>query len=232
MEREPVTTSRTVRDEPATETVVREEYRDVDRGMDVHAAAAGAIARDPITWGPIWAGVLTAFGLFLLLSLVALAGGLALVEVNGAGQPAQDLPVDLIGSIVTGLFLVVAFFAGGFAASWSGGLVDEGRGIFHGFLVWALAMVLLLLFAALGIGQIFGTAGQIFAGLGPGAVPDPNVDPQQLTEALQTAAWQTTFAIVLALASAVLGGFVGTMDQVQRRWSDYTSRFYTTRARR
>jgi len=227
MERETRTTRATMRDEPRTRTVVREE-RDVDRAPDMEAAAVSAIARDPITWGPIWAGVLTAFGLFILFSLIALAAGLALVEFGPGGQPGGgDVPVDLIASIVSGLFLVLAFFSGGFVASWSAGLIEEGRGILHGFLVWTLALVLLLLFAALGLGQVFGAAGQIFAGqFAPGMVPNVDVDPQQLTEAAQTAAWQTVFAIVLALAAAVLGGFVGTMDQVSRRWTDYTGRFY------
>lgn len=235
MERETRTTRATMRDEPRTRTVVREE-RDVDRGPDMDAAAVSAIARDPITWGPIWAGVLTAFGLFILFSLIALAAGLALIEFGPGGQPSGggDVPVDVIASIVSGLFLVLAFFAGGFVASWSAGLMEEGRGILHGFLVWTLAIVLLLLFAALGLGQVFGAAGQMFAGqFTPGMVPNVDVDPQQLTEAAQAAAWQTVFAIVLALASAVLGGFVGTMDSVSRRWTDYTGRFYgSDRARR
>ena len=223
MERETRTTRATLRDEPRTRTVVREQH-DVDRAPDLDAAALNAIARDPITWGPIWAGVLTAFGLFLLFSLIALAGGLALVNFDQPGAGA-DVPVDLIASIVTGLFLVVAFFAGGFAASWSAGLIEEGRGILHGFLVWALSMVLLLLVAALGAGQIFGAAGEIFQ-FTPGSLPDVDVNPEQLTEAAQAAAWQTVFAVVLALVAAVLGGLVGTMDQVSRRWTDYTGRFY------
>jgi hypothetical protein len=222
MERETRTTEPVVREEPRRTTVVREEHP-VDRGVDVRAAAAGAIARDPITWGPIWAGVVTAFGLFILFSLLALAAGMALIEFNGPRGVGQDVPVDLVASIVTGLFLVAAFFAGGFVASWSAGLVEEGRGILHGFLVWALAMVLLLVFAAFGAGQLFGAAGEIFA-FTPGQF-DIDVDRQQLTEAAQAAAWQSLFAIFLALVAAVLGGFVGTMEQVSRRWDDYTARY-------
>lgn len=196
-----------------------------DTRVRVETAAVGAIARDPITWGPIWAGVLTAFGLFILFSVLALAAGMAVVDFGGGGGgAAEDVPVDLIASVVSGLFLVVAFFAGGFTASWSGGLVDEGRGILHGFLVWALAVVLMLVFAALGLGQVFGAAGEIFAGqFAPGAVPNVDVSPEQLAEAVESASWATVLATVLAMASAVLGGFVGTMESVSRRWDGYTA---------
>jgi hypothetical protein len=229
-DRDPVN-RRPARDEPRRDTVVTEEARHetrgatATRGMDVETAAAGAIARDPLSWGPIWAGVLTAFGLFLIMSLIGLAAGLQTVELGAApGNGEEAVSPDMIALIVTGIFLVVAFFAGGFVSSWSAGLVDEGRGILHGFLVWALFIVLLLLFAGLGIGQVFGAAGAIFGGqFSPGAV-DIDVNQQQLLEAFQDAAWQTLFAVVLALAAAVLGGLVGTREEFSRKWDDYTTR--------
>ncbi len=220
---------RPARDVPRTETVVHEDAR-VASGrpgsvMDVQTAAAGAVARDPLSWGPIWAGVLTAFGLFLIMSLIALAAGLQAVNLGGAGAGGEDVPVNAIAAIITGLFLVVAFFAGGFVSSWSAGLQDEGRGILHGFLVWALFILLLLVFASFGLGSAFGAAGSIFAGdFSPGAVPNVDVDAEQLLEAFQEAAWQTLFAIVLALAAAVLGGLVGTREDFARKWDDYTTR--------
>jgi len=218
MERETRTTRATMRDEPVREERVRvAERTDLHRrDVDVQDAAAAAIARDPISWGPIWAGVLTAFGLMFLFSLIGLAAGLATVDLTGDPTAGQDVPVDLIATIVTGLFLVLAFFVGGFVASWSSGLVDEGRGILNGFLVWALAVVLLLVFAALGAGQIFGAAGAAFGGgFTPGALPD--VDEQSLLEAFQSAAWQTVFAVVLAMAAAILGALLATRDEVRGR---------------
>jgi len=220
---------RAARDVPRTETVVHEDARvgsaRTGSVMDVQTAAAGAVARDPLSWGPIWAGVLTAFGLFLIMSLIALAAGLQAVDLGGAGTGGADVPVNAIAAIITGLFLVVAFFAGGFVSSWSAGLQDEGRGILHGFLVWALFILLLLVFASFGLGSAFGAAGSIFAGdFSPGAVPNVDVDAEQLLEAFQEAAWQTLFAIVLALAAAVLGGLVGTREDFARKWDDYTTR--------
>jgi hypothetical protein len=214
----------TVAREPRGAAVVKPDID--ERYIAPETAAAAALARDPITWGPIWAGVITAFGLFILFSLLAIAAGLAVVEFDGGAAAGEDVPVDMIASIVSGLFLVVAFFAGGLTASWSAGLVEEGRGILHGFLVWALSLVLLLVLAALGLGQVFGAAGEVFGQLGPGVIPNPDIDPEQLAQAAQDASWATVFAIVLAMASAILGGLVGTNESVSRRWSDYTAFAY------
>jgi hypothetical protein len=179
--------------------------------------AVAAAVPNTLSWGPIWAGVLTAFGLFLLFSMIAVAAGLTLVEFNG--DPAADVPADLVAMIITGLFLVVAFFAGGFVAAWSAGLTEEGPAILHGFLVWALALVLLLVFVGLGLGQVFGAAGQIFADqFAPGQVEVQ--DPQALADAFTDAAWQTVFAVVIAMAAAILGGLVAIRDEVRSRdWS-------------
>jgi hypothetical protein len=204
MERERTTTRTTVRDEPPRERVVE-------------PAGPAMVQTVELSWGPIWAGVLTAFGIFFLFSLIAVAAGLELVDLGGA--PAGDVPVNVLATIVTGIFLVVAFFAGGFTASWAAGRLDEGGGILHGFLVWALAIALILILAAAGLGQVFGAVGQIFAGRFTGGI-DVEVDPQQLLEAFQAAAWQSVFAVVLAMASAVLGGLVGTREEIRGRdWS-------------
>lgn len=177
---------------------------------------SGAVAPTHVGWGPIWAGVLTAFGLMFLLSILALAAGMTVVEFNG--DPTADVPVDLVAMIVTGLFLAVAFFAGGFVASWTAALVDEGPAILHGFLVWALAIVLVVVMAALGAGGVLGAAGQIFGPqFSPGQV---DVDAEALAAAFTEAAWQTVFAIVLAMAAAILGALVAIREEVRgRNWS-------------
>jgi len=189
------------------------------------AVATTVVQEDrSLTWGPIWAGVLTAFGLFMLFSLIALAAGLALVEFGQPGAGNGDVPVDLIATIITGLFMLVAFFAGGFVASWSANDTDESRGLLNGFLVWALALVLLLVFASLGLGQWLGAAGSIFAGqFTPGTVIPPDTDLEQVGQAFEAAAWQTVLAIVLAMAAAVLGGLVGTRDEFHQKFPYYRS---------
>src|SRR6478672_10589422 len=79
--------------------------------------------RQQLKWGPIWAGVVAAFGIFLLLSMLAIALGLQAAP----GVSGQDLGIG--ASIVTSVIILVAFFIGGFISSWSANLSDPGRAL-------------------------------------------------------------------------------------------------------
>ena len=108
-----------------------------------------------ISWSSILAGALIALAVLVLLSVTALAAGL---EVAPVGEGAEPLFGTAIASIVTGIFIVIAFGAGGLTAVWAAGYVEPGPAILHGFLVWALALLLLLALVALGLGGFGGTA--------------------------------------------------------------------------
>jgi hypothetical protein len=171
---------------------------------------------DLLSWGSIWAGLLTAFAVFVVLSLAAVAAGLQ-------ADPGADVQFRLgreAALIISGLFVVVAFFAGGFVASWSARLDDPEPAALHGFLVWALWLMLLLVLAGLGAGQVLGIAAQIFAPqFAPGA--DVNVDAGELLSQFRDASWQMLFAIVLAAASSVLGAVLATNDDLRARIPRY-----------
>jgi hypothetical protein len=188
--------------------------RDPVRAEPPVAVSTTAVAIDTpgqLSWGSIWAGLLTAFGIFILLSLVGLAAGLEVAPLDRAATPRWD---PTIGAIVTGLFIVLAFFTGGFMAAWTAGLADPGRATLHGFLVWALFVVLLLVLAALGIGGALGSATGIFRAFDAAA--------GDTVEIFREAAWGTVFALVLALAAAILGALIATRDEVRtREWPAY-----------
>src|SRR3954454_5307191 len=86
-----------------------------------------------ISWSSIVAGALIALAVLVLLSVTALAAGLEVAPVGDGGDP-QFGPVA--ASVITGLFIVIAFGAGGLTAVWAAGLVESGPAILHGFLVW------------------------------------------------------------------------------------------------
>ena len=175
-----------------------------------YGAPAGERAQ--LRWGPIWAGLLTALGLFVLLSLLAIAIGL---QATPAGGDA-DADLGLVASIVTSAIALVSFFMGGFVASWSANLTHPGRSALNGFLVWALWLLLVLLLAALGAGQVFGIAAELF---GPRGLTAPDVDAGDLVPTLRDGAWQTLLALALTAAAAALGGVVGSHDAVRRRFA-------------
>ena len=183
--------------------------------QDANTAVVASGEDDLLNWGAIWAGLLSAFAVFVLLSLAALAAGLTAAPVGDAGDPALGAQ---IAGILTGLFMVIAFFVGGFVTAWSARMADPEPAILHGFLVWALWIVLLIVFVGLGAGSALGLAAQVFGEqFAAGNAPDPNVNPEELLDTFRDAAWQTLFAMILAVTAAILGALLATRDEVRMR---------------
>ena len=157
-----------------------------------------------ISWSSILAGALIALAVLVLLSVTALAAGL---EVAPVGEGAEPLFGTAIASVVTGIFIVIAFGAGGLTAVWAAGLIESGPAILHGFLVWALALLLLLVLVALGLGGFGGTATFLGGGFEPETV-----------EEFEDAAWATVLALALGAGAAVLGGVLATREEISRVW--------------
>src|SRR6476469_1601687 len=112
-------------------TSTRVTQRVVDGSTDVARS-------DLISWSSIVAGVVTAFGLFVLFGAIAVAAGLESTDTPFKLGGAQ------VGSIIAGLFGVISFLVGGFVAAWTAH-VDEGdSAMMHGFLVWGRLVVLLV----------------------------------------------------------------------------------------
>lgn len=164
--------------------------------------------RDQVRWGPIVAGMLTALGTFLLLSLLGLAIGANTVRV-GRGQGDE---VAQGASIVTALIGLLSFFIGGFVAGRTAAVRGRGPGLLNGFLVWALGVSLILLLAALGVGQLFGAAGDLFEQYRALGSPDANVSPAQVNRQLRDAAIPAFLSMALPALAAAIGGLVGARD--------------------
>jgi len=182
---------------------------DVTRTRTTRRVMEGStdIARsDLISWSSIVAGVVAAFALFVLLGAVAVAAGLE----------ATDTPFKLggaqVGSIIAGLFGVLSFLVGGFVAAWTAHIDEGDNAIMHGFLVWGLFVVLLVLMISLGAGAALGSAAGILSTSVDKLTPDQ----------IQTAGWGTVFALAIAMASSILGALLATRpgirDSFARRW--------------
>ncbi|MBX3028551.1 MAG: hypothetical protein KF809_00190 [Chloroflexi bacterium] len=165
-----------------------------------------------LKWGPIWAGLLMALGVFFLLSLAAIATGLQ------AAPGAAEEDLGMVAVVVTSAIAIVSFFLGGFVSAWSAGLSDAGRAILNGFLVWTLWLAIVILLAALGFGALVGAMGALF---GDVAVTGPDVDPAELVDILRSSAWQTLLALGLTAVAATLGGAVGAREELRGRWRTF-----------
>jgi hypothetical protein len=172
---------------------------------DVEVAVVEVRPRAVVSWSSILAGALTALAVTVVLSVTALAAGLEVAPIRGDVDPKFGVAV---ASIITGLFIVLAFGAGGLTAVWAAGHVELGPAILHGFLVWALALVLMLGLVALGAGGAFGDAAAVFSS---------GFEPVDVA-ALQRAGWGAVLALALGAGSAILGGLLATREEISRVW--------------
>lgn len=160
---------------------------------------------DRVRWGPILGGMVTTLATILLLSILGVAIGLSVV---GPGGTVGDLTTG--AGIWGGLSALVAFFLGGWVAGRSEAISMSTRypfpGLLNGALVWATTVILLLLLSALGAGGALGYFGTSF-----------NAITGSLTtgEAV-TGAWTSFIALLLSLAAAMFGGWVGYTRQPGR----------------
>lgn len=209
----------------------------------VEVDVADVPMRDRIRWGPIIAGVVTAFAVLLFLTVLGIALGLsALGGDDDAGTWGTA------AGIWGGLTLLVAFFVGGWMAARSAATMSDSDGPLNGFVTGAATLLLLLWLATTALtgalGFFAGTVADIAGAAGPAAmeaveegavavpadaentateaVEDPAAAvPPEAQEAAETAAeaagpgaWGTTIAIILAIAAATLGGMVGRNERM------------------
>ena len=87
-----------------------------------------------LSWGSIFAGVVTFIALFMTFSLIGSAIGFGMVE------PTSNNPLDGVGTglmIWTVVTLILSLFGAGFVS----GVAARRVGLVHGFLTWATSMI-------------------------------------------------------------------------------------------
>ena len=138
------------------------------------------------SWGSVFAGMVAALGVWILLYAFGLALGLSTVN--------PDAPSSVRGSgIFTGVWSLIvpliALFVGGMVAGRGAGPVTRGEGAIHGLIVWGLTTVVGLwmvvsLFGSIvsGAGKLGQSAMQAGGQLIPGAMPkgDLQIDEKLL----------------------------------------------------
>jgi len=87
-----------------------------------------------LSWGSVFAGVVTFIALFMTFSLIGSAIGFGMVE------PTSNNPLDGVGTglmIWTVVTLILSLFGAGFVS----GVAARRVGLVHGFLTWATSMI-------------------------------------------------------------------------------------------
>lgn len=118
-----------------------------------------------ISWASIWAGVLVAAGLMLLLAALGVAIGVTSVDPGdtdpgkfGAGAAAW-----------AATSLLLSLFLGGLVATLTGAIYDRTTGLVEGVLVWVVSVLLFGWLATTGISMVAGGAFKLVTGIGAAA---------------------------------------------------------------
>jgi hypothetical protein len=136
-------------------------YREFDMATVVNEHVDVSLEGFRISWGGVWAGVLTVMGTLLFLTTLGLAVGIS------AADPG-NVDADALGTgaaIWTGLSLLIALFVGGMAATRLGMVFDKAAGAFEGALVWVLSFLVILWLASSGVQLVASGISGVFGGV-------------------------------------------------------------------
>lgn len=180
--------------------------------------------RDRVQWGPIAAGTISGLVLMLLLSVLGLAVGAS------AFEPGTDVTDWGTAAGIWGAISVLAsFFIGGWVAARTAAVGGNFAGLMNGLMAGAAILLLITWLATTGVGNVVGLLG---ANLGDIAefTTDLGGDPADAEQAadeaadaadeaaaaaadaydeVESGAWGTLLALILALGAAAVGGMVG-----------------------
>ncbi len=133
---------------------------------DVAVTVEDESSGDVVRWGPIVAGVVTAFTVLLFLTVLGIALGL-----SAFGEANASQSWGTAAGIWGGLSLLVAFFAGGWMAGRSAVPGLDRNGLLNGFVTGAATLLLLLWLATTALTGALGFFAGTVTGLADAAAP-------------------------------------------------------------
>lgn len=191
--------------------------REEERGELRPAVPENVLLRDRVRWGSVWAGVVVALGILLVLSATGVAIGFA---VTGIASTEAIRAISLALAIWTAFSAIIALFVGGYIAGRLMPLDTRGIGAAHGIVVWGLTLVIGAALDLIVIGLLLAFFGNTIAVIGPGTISEIRIGPAELRAIANTIASTSGWFILwslLALGSAVLGGYLGMVNSQKSR---------------
>ncbi|HUV04536.1 MAG TPA: hypothetical protein VMX94_05460 [Armatimonadota bacterium] len=206
----------------AEEGEVREEtVEEAGRKGGAAAVAAGipypqeraAVAfwtRDLVRWGPIWAGLLLALAIQVVLGTIGLAVAFGAYDPSAPNFAERVTSMLSIWTVISAL---IALFIGGFAAGRMAAVLGLRNGLVQGSMVWALALVGGMVLSTVGVVGLLGLAMDV-RGLIPGAGVTGE-GARALAATTARGAWMFVIGAIVAWAAAAGGGMLGTAAHVE-----------------
>lgn len=177
---------------------------------------------DRVRWGPIFAGLVIAISMQLVLSGIGAALGLSTI----AGSDAPRSNANEVGSAVgywSIISLLIALFLGGLTTARACGPMNRNTAILNGGILWATTLAISAWLLTSGVSGTFGlvlsNAGDIIdqAQQSGANLPatTPNVTAQETRNIAGNAAkigWSFAFGSLLSLIASLVGATVGTRN--------------------
>lgn len=190
--------------------------------------------RNRVQWGPIIAGLATAIATFLLMTVLGLALGASILDPADTSSE-----IGTWAAVWGAISAIFAFFVGGWIAAKTAAVGGPFSGLMNGLMVGATGLILLLYLTSTGLGNLFGTLSSNLGDIiniaqdqaqeegvtaeEAQAEAEANQDEAQaeveqtLAEAdtqstfdtVQESAFGTFLGLLLPLAAAALGGYLG-----------------------
>lgn len=169
-----------------------------------------------LSWGGIWAGVLTVMGTLLFLTTFGIAVGISAAD-PGSGNADE---IGMGAAIWSGFSLLIALFVGGMAATRLGLVFDKAAGAFEGALVWVLSFLVILWLAssgvrlvASGMSGIFGGVTQTISAVATGAEDLSAGDVDQILARLRDPELAQTLAGATGMSEQEVHSILGSVAQ-------------------
>lgn len=137
-------------------------------GPTVDVDMAEVPLRDRIRWGPIIAGVVTAFAVLLFLTVLGIALGISALSGNNDTNPQTW---GTAAGIWGGLSLLLAFFFGGWMAARAAATLSDSDGPLNGFITGAATLLLLLWLATTALTGALGFFASTVSNIAGAAAP-------------------------------------------------------------
>jgi hypothetical protein len=174
---------------------------------------------DRVRWGPIFAGLVVALSVQLVLS--ALGAAVGLTNISDSGAPRSN--VDNVGAAVgigAIISLLIALFVGGWVTARASGPMNRNTALLNGAILWATTLAISAWLLSSGVTGAFGLitshAGEAInqAQQSGVSLPKnvPNVTAQQTRDVAGNAAkvgWSFAIGSLLGLVASLIGASAG-----------------------
>ena len=163
-----------------------------------------------LSWGSIFAGVFIAIAAQIVLSSLGVLAGFSTATITSVAD-LRDISAGV--GIWTAISALISLFIGGYVASRIASVQFSSDGLWHGLSVWAFALVVSILLGVFGATGLLGFAGNALTAL-RGIIPTgATVSPADIRTAVDvvtTTAGYFLLGSLLSLATALLGGWLGS----------------------